>query len=457
MCARSGTATKLPQAVVMTVYIHKGHPFHTIRASPMNMNLDALIFVPALAGSVICGMIFVCFMAHHYLTILESTAAGGREVTWMPESFLEFFWKAWYLGWLLGLCYVPAYGVARLIAPADTERWLFVALALWVLFPIAQLSSLSAPSPWYPLSVSALNRMARQPQTVLGFYLLSLPLLGLLAVAWYGSFLQSGFLLGAVAGAFLLVLGLFLYARLLGRLAAVLNVVQPLVQRRRKKKRRPAREDLATVAQASLSKASPPPRLEELPPVHTPLDGAIHGYPLQDEGRPSQPASAPSRLMAEIVEEEDDSSAEITPSARSEPGQRTHSSRFPSPDIPRHRARTSNSEKGTPTPVSQRERSTPRRTARPLDEDDTPYSVQSPEVTSSQVAPPELLRPSPEEMRLRRRDDIPPSSRRLWNPDLFAFLSQPRTLSAWLLSSSFGVVLVLLIRLARAFQPVGDA
>jgi hypothetical protein len=83
--------------------------------------------------------------------------------------------------------------------------------------------------------------------------------------------------------------------------------------------------------------------------------------------------------------------------------------------------------------------------------------VREPEVTAGQLAPPELLQPTPDERRLRYRDDAPTAQRRLWTADLLAFLSQPQTLSAWLLSSTLASVLVLLVRLVRAFQPAaGD-
>ena len=429
-----------------------------IRVFPMGPNLDVLIFVPALAGCVMAGILLVCFAAHHYLTILESTTVGGREVTWMRETFLEFFWKAWYLGWLLGLCYAPAYIGARLIAPGITERWLLVALALWVLFPIAQLSSLSAASPWYPLSLSALNRMARKPHLVLGFYLLSLPVLGLLAVAWYGSFQQMGSLSVALAAAFLLILGMFLYARLLGRLAYVLAVVKPLLERRRKKKPRPTPVDLPAAAQTSLNKALPPPPIADLPPIQTPLDGAISGYSLQEESREtSQAATSPHRLMAEIDEEEDSPPPGIPPYSQPEAGQSPGLSLFAPADAPRRRRAMSNPGQSTRTHRTSRKPAASLRSSYPQEEDDIPYPVQEPEVAAGQLAPPELMQPSLEEMRLRRHDDTPTVQRRLWSADLLTFLSQPQTLSAWLLSSTLAGVLVLLVRLARAFQPaVGD-
>jgi hypothetical protein len=334
-----------------------------------------------------------------------------------------------------------------------------VALALWVLFPIAQLSSLSAPSPWYPLSLAALNRMARKPQLVLGFYLLSLPVLGLLAAAWYGSFMQAGSLPVAVAAAFMLILGVFLYARLLGRLAYALAVVEPLLERRRKKRRRPAPLDLPAAAQACLNKAPPPPRIADLPPIQTPLDGAISGYSLQEE--PSEPSQAPTastrRLIAEIDEAEDSLQPRAIPSPLLESGQFTRSSRFSPADAPPRRRAIPNPEESTRTPRSRREQPASPYPARLEDEEDTPYSVQEPKVNVGQLAPPELLQPTPDERRLRYRDDAPPAHRRLWSADLLAFLSQPQTLSAWLLSSTLASMLVLLVRLVRTFQPAaGD-
>ena len=49
------------------------------------MDLRAVIFVPALVGSVIAGFVFLLFAAHYYLTVLEGTGAGAKEVTWISE------------------------------------------------------------------------------------------------------------------------------------------------------------------------------------------------------------------------------------------------------------------------------------------------------------------------------------------------------------------------------------
>lgn len=376
------------------------------------MNLEAFLFVPALAGSVVCGLLFACFAAHHYLTILESTAAGGREVTWLPETFLEFCWKAGYIAWLLSLCYAPAYILSRLLTSEACWRLVLLAVLLGVAYPISQLSSLSASSPWYPLQVGTLQRLMRRPLLPLGFYLSSLPILGLLALSLYGAFWGSVMLPLRLACAFVAVLSLFLYARLLGRLAYVLQLVEPLIRRRRRRRKKRTVVDLPAAATAAVRNAPAPPRLVDLPPLQTPLDGTISGYELQvDEPTPT----ARRQTSTEAIEAPDES-----------------------PPIPRQ---------GRPL----------RRARLPDPEDDVPYLVQAAEVEPGRLAPPELLRPTDEERRFHLRQQLSEADRRLWNADFLVFLMQPRTLSAWSISSGLACVLVLLVQLARAFYPgAGD-
>ena len=56
------------------------------------MDMNAVIFVPALAGSVICGFFFLMFASHYFLTIMESTGVGAKEVTWFSEPILDNAW-----------------------------------------------------------------------------------------------------------------------------------------------------------------------------------------------------------------------------------------------------------------------------------------------------------------------------------------------------------------------------
>ncbi len=57
------------------------------------MDLRALIFMPALVGAVVCGFVFLLFVCNYYLTVLEGTAAGAKEVTWVSEPIIDNFWK----------------------------------------------------------------------------------------------------------------------------------------------------------------------------------------------------------------------------------------------------------------------------------------------------------------------------------------------------------------------------
>src|SRR5262245_25919788 len=113
------------------------------------MDLRAVIFVPALVGSVIFGFAFLLYASHYYLTILQVTGTGWKEVTWEPTQIFDNFWKLWYMLWLVGLWLGPAYFIGRAMttgAGADAA-WLRLAIPLaviWICFPISQLSSLSA-------------------------------------------------------------------------------------------------------------------------------------------------------------------------------------------------------------------------------------------------------------------------------------------------------------------------
>src|SRR5437764_15119277 len=113
------------------------------------MDLRALIFMPAMVGAAICAFIFFTFAAHYYLTVLESTAAGAKQVTWIGETLTDMFGKPFYLGWLLCLWLGPAYVIGRTLAGSTQLPWLTLAvrvLVAWLLYPVSQLSSLSAAS-----------------------------------------------------------------------------------------------------------------------------------------------------------------------------------------------------------------------------------------------------------------------------------------------------------------------
>ena len=73
---------------------------------------------------------------------------------------------------------------------------------------------------------------------------------------------------------------------------------------------------------------------------------------------------------------------------------------------------------------------------------------------TKESTPKELIEPKAEEMRLLSRDGAPKKPKRVWGPDLFAFLAQPGTLSAILIASGLCFVTGVMVRTARDFYPV---
>ncbi len=260
------------------------------------MNLDALIFIPALVGSVICGFVFLVFAAHYYLTVLEGTAAGAKEIPWQSEALTANFWKVFYLGWLLGLWAGPTYLIGRAVAPGDQWVKLAVALlAMWALYPVSQLSSLSASSVWVPLNLDVFARLAQKPAVTAGFFALTLPVFALGGLAFKWAFLTKGDLPFLFVGVPVLVFAAMLYARLLGRLAFALMFTKDLLKRKKKK--------------AKSLDATPPASVEPVPaavdlgdprPINTP-DGELDGYNVLIADDPPAPKK---RVKAQVVDDE---------------------------------------------------------------------------------------------------------------------------------------------------------
>ncbi len=367
------------------------------------MDLRAVIFVPALTGSIIFGFVFALFAAHHYLTVLQSTAAGARRVTWLVEPILDHFWKFFYLAWLGGLWFGPAWLAGRAFAGPDGPTWLKFAVplaVLWVCYPVSQLSSLSGPTIWLPLLPEVFDRMARKPAVVLGFMLLSGATLAGLGLALYLVFRADG-VATLVVGCPFLVLMLYLYARLLGRLADALAYTKSFFGRKRKKKPRPAADEPQARPAADEEDEAPAfvqPR--DLPPIQTPDEGPLTGYDVRFDDRPADPKPR-KRVVAEAVE----------------------------PEPPRRRLVD--------------------------DEEDVPYEVNQPEVVIADAVPREVVKPTAEELRLISRDDRPRRPRVVWGADLFAFLAQSETWVAAVTLSGMCFAAGTMVRIAREYNPAG--
>ncbi|MFO0797890.1 MAG: hypothetical protein U0804_10450 [Gemmataceae bacterium] len=349
----------------------------------------AIIFVPALAASAVMGFVFALFAANHYLTVMQSTAAGARHVTWGDEGVFDGFWKPFYLLWLAGLWAGPAMFVAR----AGGGGWLTTAaplLVVWLCYPVSQLSSLSATSVWLPLHPGVFDRLAQKPRVVLGFLALSLvPIAGVGFAA--NAVLGLDGLPSLLFGCGLLVMSLYLYARLLGRLAFVLRYTK---SRLAPKKKPEPRDELPPVQ-------PPPPEEEaegfrqpsELPPITTPDDGPLSGYNVAfaDEPKPAKP-----RVRAEAAH-------------------------------PRERD----------------------------PDDDGTYGVNEPDGAAlpEERLPASVVKPRDDEMKLLDRSDVPRKPKVAWSAEVLAFLGQPETWAAAGLLTCFAVVFGGLVRVCRDFNP----
>ncbi len=183
--------------------------------------------------------------------------------------------------------------------------WLKLAVPIafvWLLYPVSQLSSLSASTIWLPLVPDVFARLAQKPMVTLGFYALSIPVLALFGLAFKWAFLTKGEWELLFIGAPLMVLAGFLYARLIGRLAFALRFTKSLFREKKKKKPKPDAE------QESRTDDEPEPtntQTRDLPPINT-VDGELTGYDVKFEDDPLPKK----RLVAEIVELEGDEEVE---------------------------------------------------------------------------------------------------------------------------------------------------
>lgn len=386
------------------------------------MDLRALIFMPALAGAVICGFVFLLFASHYYLTVLEGTAAGGKEVTWVTEPITDHFPKLWYMLWLVGLWLGPAYLIGRIVASGGPE-WVKLAVPLgvfWLCFPISQMSSLSATTIWLPFVPDVPVRMLQKPGVVLGFLLLSAGGLAAFAVGFKWAFLTQGEWQLLFVGAPLMVAAAFLYARLIGRLAFALRFTRGLFPERRKKKPKPD----APVRRPDDEPPTVQPR--DLPPLESP-DGELVGYDILT--REDDPPRPKKRVKAEVAEPDPESEgfAGLDPEPAAAPPRR-RPAKHP---LDRNRGWT--------------------------DEDDeapVAYGVNEAEAIPEESAPTAVVKPTAEDERLLRRDDAPKKPKRVWGPDLLAFLGQEGTVAAVVMASGWCFATGVMVRVCRDFNPV---
>ena len=369
------------------------------------MDFTAIVFVPTLVACVLAGFVLAMFGSHYYLTVLQSTAAGARYVTWMVEPIIDHFWKMFYLGWLIGLWLGPAWLLGQVAARAKAAPWLGYAIPLavfWVCYPVSQMSSLTGSSIWLPLHTAVFRRLARRLGTYLGFVVLSGVTLGVSGVGFWGAFLAPN--LGWLfVGVPLLIVSVLIFARLIGRLSFALAYTRPVFSGKRKK--RPRRPVQASDSEDADATSEGPEALfvqpSDLTPITTPDEGPLTGYDVTFDKRPNRPVK---RVRAEAIP----SAPEAKPSA-----------------------------------------------PRPLDDEDdvSPYGVGQAEVVREEPTQRVICEPSADEMRLLSRDDAPVPPTRVWTWEVLTFLADPTTIQVVVMLSGMCGVLGGLVRLARSLSP----
>ncbi len=140
---------------------------------------QVIMFFMFMIAQIMLGIFVLAYAAHCLLVVVENTAAGNDEVAWPDELLLDWAWKVFCLIWLYGIWLLPIWLVVKASKPTvllENPGPTFIAVAsaiYWLLFPISLLSSLSAASPWVPLSWQLLRRLIRQAPAAAVFYVSS--------------------------------------------------------------------------------------------------------------------------------------------------------------------------------------------------------------------------------------------------------------------------------------------
>jgi hypothetical protein len=286
--------------------------------------VTAAFMLLLMALAILTGVYIFIYASHRFFVIVQETAAGVDEVQYPALPLLDKLPRAAYLAGLLAICLVPAGFFLKLnpeIALGGSPLLTFFVAAtifLWLLFPVALLSALSASSPWVVFRWTVLRFLLRHAAATIVFYAVSAVLaassfgllyLGFARDSWLFSHDSWLFTLAApiaIAAAFLI------YARLLGRVAYLFD---HLPRGGRGRRRLPGTKAVdpwgepeepssgrkkAKRANATRGKDPWAPREAEAPKKKKRAEG-VHGYGIaDDETNPAavdQPPTKPTRRV----------------------------------------------------------------------------------------------------------------------------------------------------------------
>jgi hypothetical protein len=361
-----------------------------------------IVFMLLLVAATIVGTFVLAYVARCILVVAIGTASGQDAVEWPDEPVRDWVGHS---AALMGLIFIWLFP-AGLLANYLRKVWLpdepglrtfYLAVpVLWLFFPIGAFSSLSSLSRWVffrPLIVSQLFQLFPASLT---FYLLSAVVLiaGLLPI---GLTIQGNmlYLLGLTAP--LAAATVLVYARLLGRLGAMIRARIPFLPEDR-------------------SVRKTPKKTQKLPPVRTTPDPNTPFV-----GEPDHVYDEATKKRALLFEEDGDIMEAYTLS------------------------------QGTPLVVPETQTPAPTRT-RPLDAEELDalqgYEIDTP---ITPTAPPEPVK----KPKLRKKKPPPPPGMNTLFRGVFTFPCYPTSMGAWL-TLSFGIAVFSGLLLAcRSWFPPG--
>jgi hypothetical protein len=211
---------------------------------------NAILFVCCGVALVIVAFFAVMMAAHWYLVVVQGTAAGIDRVEWPDELMADWFLQAVWLVGLLLISVALAAVANRILTragmgPSLDRGFLLAGAALWLFFPFSLLSSLASSSRWFVFSPRVLVRLLRLLPSTIVFYLATGVLLALVLPLLRLGLLMPGAWIALPVAAALGGAVLLIHARLVGRMAWLLDQLDrrsaPTKRRKAERGKKPAR------------------------------------------------------------------------------------------------------------------------------------------------------------------------------------------------------------------------